>query len=171
MNDVHGDAGAWLEALRRNSGLALDPEGRWRYGTGFVENDRVSELFHQGLAVREDGEVTLTVGRMWAYVKCEGPALFVRAVRGRTFELLGGRTFEASADTVFGWGPDDRLYLWVDRAAGPARVLRAPHQALSVGLVGLEGTGGGLRCRLEGLEIPVQMLAAVPGPSSPAPAS
>lgn len=174
MNEVVEDPGAWLEALRRNSGLALDPEGRWRYGTGFVENERVAELFHAGLAVRPDGEVTLTVGRMWAYVKCEGPAFFVRSVRGRDVELLGGRTLALGAEAVFGWGPDERLYLWV-KDQPPAKVLRTPHQALVAGLeeVGGAARPGGARlvCRVGDLAIPVLRLSESPGPNTPPPAS
>lgn len=174
MNEVGEDPGAWLEALRRNSGLALDPEGRWRYGAGFVENERVAELFHAGLAVRPDGEVTLTVGKMWAYVKCEGPASFVRSVRGREVALLGGRTLELTADSVFGWGPDERLYLWVG-GGPPAKVLRTPHQALVAGLEEVREAdvgphAGALVCRVGDLAIPVVKLAQAPGPNTPAPA-
>lgn len=173
MNEVVEDPGAWLETLRRNSGLALDPEGRWRYGTGFVENERVAELFHAGLAVRPDGEVTLTVGRMWAYVKCEGPAFFVRSVRGREVELLGGAKWSLGAEAVFGWGPDERLYLWVG-GQPPAKVLRTPHQALVMGLeeVGVGALAGGARlvCRVGDLAIPVVKLIERPGPNTLAPA-
>lgn len=183
VNEAGEDPGAWLEALRRNSGLALDPEGRWRYGTGFVENERVAELFHAGLAVRPDGEVTLTVGKMWAYVKCEGPAFFVRSVRGREVALLGGGTRSLGVDAVFGWGPDERLYLWVG-GQPPAKVLRTPHQALVAGVyevgdvgevdetdVGSGSGSGRLVCRVGDLEIPVVKLAERPGPNTPRPAS
>lgn len=174
MNEVGEEPGAWLEALRRNSGLALDPEGRWRYGTGFVENERVAELFHAGLAVRPDGEVTLTVGRMWAYVKCEGPALFARAVRGREVELLGGRTLTLTERSVLGWGPDERLYLWAGGGEAPVKVLRTPHQALVAGLDELGGGAGTgdsrLVCRVGDLEIPVLRLAERPGPNTSPPA-
>lgn len=174
VNEVGEDPGAWLEALRRNSGLALDPEGRWRYGTGFVENERVAELFHAGVAVRPDGEVTLSVGKMWAYVKCEGPAFFARSVRGHEVALLGGRTLVLTAGSVFGWGPDERLYLW---AAGepPVKVLRAPHQVLVAGLEEVPEAGvgpgrGSLVCRVGDLAIPVVALERAPGPNTPAPA-
>jgi len=171
VNDVRDDAGAWLETLRRNSGLALDPEGRWRYGAGFVENERVAEMFHGGVVVRPDGEVTLTVGRMWAYVKCEGPARFVRGVRGRQLELLGGGALDLDTHSVAGWGPDDRLYLWVDEG-GPLKVLRAPHMAFVAQLETQpppEHDRLVLRCA--GLEIPVITIAQVPGPRGAAPSS
>lgn len=157
---------AWLEHLRRSSGLAIDPEGRWRYGTGFVENDRVAELFHAGVAVREDGEVTLTVGRMWAYVRCEGPARFVRAVRDGAFELLGGAKWPL-VGAVFGWGPDERLYVWTTDG-GPARVLRVPHQALIAGLE--EDPEGRLVLTVGDRAVPVVRLGTIPGAAAPRPA-
>jgi hypothetical protein len=191
----------WLEALRRNSGLALDAEGRWRYAAGFVENERVSEMFHQGVAVRPDGEVTLTVGKMWAYVKCEGPAFFVRAVKKagadgdaagplgaqypqhpqhavdpqhpqhpqqRVVELAGGREI-ALAGATFGWGPDERLYVWLQGVDGPALLLRTPHQGLLAGLE--EKTGGGLRLIAAGESFDVVRIPERPGPAAPRPGS
>jgi hypothetical protein len=164
------DAGAWLEALRRNSGLVLDAEGRWRYGAGFVENERVAELFHGGVAVRDDGEVTLSVGSMWAYVKCDGPARFVRAVRGARFELLGGAEVALEEVTAMGWGPDERLYLWAADTI-PLKVLRTPHQALVAHLEHVAGQDGvdRLVLRWQGRKIAVAMLAEVPGPRAAAP--
>ncbi len=131
----------WLEALRRKSGLALSREGVWLYHGRPVDNPRVQAMFHRGVAVRADGEVTLSVGRMWAYVESDGPVFFVRAVAGLdspepTVRLLGERVLplvpraEGAAATVAGWGPDERLYLWIDGLAGPAICLREAHQAL-----------------------------------------
>ena len=167
-----------LEALRRNSGLALDAEGRWRYASGFVENERVSEMFHRGVAVRRDGEVTLSVGKMWAYVKCEGPAFFVRAVRkagadgdkvvGAVVELAGGREV-ALAGATFGWGPDERLYVWLHGVDGPALLLRSAHQGLLAGLE--ESAGGGLRLIAGGESFEVARIPARPCPAAPRPGS
>ena len=172
----------WLEALRRNSGLALDAEGRWRFASGFVENERVAEMFHRGVAVREDGEVTLTVGHMWAYVKCDGPAFFVRAVRsssaegrasGPVVELAGGREVGLEGAT-FGWGPDERLYLWVqglNGVDGPALLLRTAHQALLAGLQDADesGEGEGLSLIVAGRSFEVVRIAQRPGPATPRP--
>lgn len=139
----------WLEALRRNSGLALSRDGVWTWGGRQVENPRVQDLFHQGVRVRDDGEVTLSVGRMWAYVESEGPIYFIRAVHslgssGASCRLLGGRVLpllsgvEGRPPTAAGWGPDERLYLWLAGLDGPAICLREAHQILSSRIVELE---------------------------------
>ena len=89
-----------LEALRRSSGLALTKEGVWTWGTGFVENPRVQTMFHAGVAVRDDGELTLSVGQMWAYIKAEVTAFFVRNVADGLVHLLGDRTLRGVDRTV-----------------------------------------------------------------------
>ncbi len=177
----------WLEALRRNSGLALDAEGRWHYASGFVENERVSEMFHRGVAVRPDGEVTLSVGKMWAYVKCEGPAFFVRSIRNAeadedegplpqhaqhpqhaVVELAGGRKV-GLAGATFGWGPDERLYVWLHGVDGPALLLRSAHQGLLAGLE--ESAGDGLCLIVAGTSFDVARIPERPGPAAPRPGS
>jgi hypothetical protein len=109
--------------------LSLDVDGRWHFGTRLVENERVQELFHAGVEVRPDGDVVLRVGKMWCYVKCSGPAFFIRRFdweRGEV-ELAGGRRLKCEPVRI-GWGPDDRLYLWLGSLPGPAICLRAAHQ-------------------------------------------
>jgi hypothetical protein len=178
VSNVHVEP-EWLEALRRNSGLALDEEGRWRFGAGFVENERVSELFSAGLAVREDGEVTVTVGAMWAYVRCAGPAFLVRTMRrdasgAVVFGLAGGRELGVDAIAGVGWGPDERLYLWLDGAAlgapgtgaRPALVSRVVHQAL---IAGLDDVDGRLTLAIAGRRFEVRRLSERPGPASALP--
>jgi len=139
-------------------------------------------MFHHGVVVSSDGEVTLHVGETWAYVSTPGPAFFVRAVLGLgeaapRVRLLGDRelalTGEASA--IAGWGPDQRLYLWLARLPGPAVCLREAHQALVERLV--EGVYGGslegasdLSIDLgRGRKMSVVMLTAIPSASAPAP--
>lgn len=168
----------WLEALRRNSGLSLTRDGVWMYGGRPVENPRVQSMFHRGVAVREDGEVTLSVGRMWAYVKTDGPAFFVRAVRDLSTGtpsagLLGEREVPLERVAAAGWGPDDRLYLWFAGLGGPrasatvAACLRDAHQALSERL---EEHGAGHALELGGdRRIPLAMLAAIPSADAPPP--
>jgi len=176
-----------LEALRRNSGLALTKEGSWTWGTGVVENPRVQAMFHQGVAVRADGEVTLSVGRMWAYVATEGPAFFVSGLRcgddvaGPTVELLGARALPifGHAPPVAGWGPDQRIYLWLHGLAGPAICLRSAHQAFAALLD--EGPAGlafvfrrpaqpGSGQRADDRRVPVVMLSEIPAAAAPRPA-
>lgn len=166
----------WLEALRRNSGLALTRDGEWRYGTRTVESSRVQAMFHRGVAVRDDGEVTLSVGQMWAYVKTDGPAFFVRAVNvgeahGPTLRLLGERVLPISEVVSAGWGPDDRLYLWLRGLAAqvlPAVCLREAHQAL---IARLEERERGHVLAFGDREIGVSMLPAIPSAAAPPPAN
>lgn len=200
--EVDEDRGAdaeppWLEAMRRKSGLALTADGQWTWGGHVAENTRVQALFHRGVAVRDDGEVTLHVGKMWTYVKCLGPAYFLRAVRiegGQGDRVLGrflGDRELALAGAVAGWGPDDRLYLWVDGLPGPAIALREAHQTLLDGVQ--EGPDGELAIvfprsagaadptegearalasasgAADDRAIPLKMLATIPGPRAPRP--
>ena len=170
----------WLEALRRNSGLSLTRDGVWMYGGQPVENPRVQAMFHRGVAVRDDGEATLSVGRMWAYVKTEGPAFFVRAVRGiaegaPVAALLGEREVPLERVKVAGWGPDDRLYLWFLRLDGKRAIataavcLREAHQTLCERI---EEDGAGYVLDLGGdRRTALVMLGAIPSASAPPPAA
>lgn len=166
-----------LEKLRRSSGLALTKEGVWTWGTGFVENPRVQTMFHAGVAVRDDGEVTLSVGHMWAYVKAEVTAFFIRSIGlgasaagdaapgdAGVVSLLGDRALPIAALRVAGWGPDERLYLWLDGLSGPAICLRDIHQRLinQMGDDGRELTVGDRR-------VPLVMLPTIPRANTPAP--
>ena len=112
-----------LEIMRRNSGIGLTADGVFTYEGRPLENPRVQALFHRGLAVREDGEVTLTVGHMWAYVAAEGVASFVRTLRedgdAARAELLSGEARDAREMTLAYAASDDRFYAWF--AGGRAR--------------------------------------------------
>lgn len=166
----------WLEALRRNSGLSLTRDGVWMYGALPVESPRVQAMFHQGVAVRDDGEVTLSVGRMWAYVKTDGPAFFVRAVIGldgrpAAMRLLGDREAPLASASIAGWGPDDRLYLWLSGLAPrevPAVCLREAHQVLAAHV---EERERGHVLALGDLTLPLVMLAEIPAAAAARPAS
>ena len=131
-----------LEALRRNSGLRLDREGRFYLHERPVENERVQALFHRSLRVRVDGEVTLHVGEQWAYVTCASAAHFVDALRiegGEVFVRYRHRDGEAHVDPYCAFGPDDRCYLWA-RVDGPPAILgRAAHGVLTTLLEEHEG--------------------------------
>ncbi|MFO0748710.1 MAG: hypothetical protein U1F43_24060 [Myxococcota bacterium] len=154
-----------LELLRRQSGVALGRDGVFTYRGRPVENERVQELFHAGIDVRDDGQVTLTVGRFMAYPDVEGVARFVRRVAwdaagGGSATLVGGR--EARFDRgAIAYGPDDRFYVWLDGLRGPAVLLREAHQVLA----------GRIADDPEGLGRALGWLPAIPGPASPRPTS
>lgn len=152
-----------LEALRHQSGVSLGDDGVFSYRGRSVENDRVQALFHRGIDVREDGKVTLTVGRFMAYPEVVGVARFVRTLAWQAdgsghATLAGGREIELAGVTI-GYASDDRFYLWFPGLRGPARALRDAHQALA-GRVGDDP---------EGLGQSVCWLAAIPRPDAPAP--
>ncbi|MCA9518166.1 MAG: hypothetical protein KC635_24680, partial [Myxococcales bacterium] len=118
---------AALEALRRNSGLSLSDEGVFSFHGSEVPNPRVQALFHRGLAVRDDGEVTLSIGGKWAYVAVATVARFVSGLAARAGQLEArflGDVIRAVAPDAFAIGPDDRVYAWFDGDPVPAKLLR-----------------------------------------------
>ena len=119
-----------LEALRRDSGLRVDRDGRFFFHERPVENTRVQGLFHRHLEVRADGEVTLTVGAQWAYVACETVASFVDALAvddGQlTARLRDGRRVVTPSPRL-GFAPDGRCYVWLGEGRPPAVLARAAH--------------------------------------------
>ncbi|MGM0575685.1 MAG: hypothetical protein ACQEXJ_08145 [Myxococcota bacterium] len=123
-----------LEALRRNSGLRVDAEGTFLYHGDRVPHPRVQDLFHRGLAVREDGDVTLTVGHMWAYVEVEAVARFVDHLEAGDGGLYVRTRIDEDVrrcpDPRLGFAPDGRFYLWEDEDTWPAVLTRKAHHEL-----------------------------------------
>jgi hypothetical protein len=155
-----------LEALRRDSGLRLDAEGRFFFHERPVENQRVQALFHRHLAVKSDGDVTLMVGEQWAYVVCETVAHFVDAMRWRD-GLLELR-FRHEADAVtgepwLGFDPRGRCYVWLDPSGPPAVLVRSAHQALASLL---EDRDGQMVLPLPSGPRVVRTLSQTPGPAA-----
>ena len=72
-----------LDALRRNSKLRIDKEGRWWLDRHLVENERVQTLFHKCLSKDDATErLMLTVGTQWAYVQTvDDTAWFISRVQ------------------------------------------------------------------------------------------
>lgn len=168
-----------LEALREASGIALSADGIFQYRGDRVPNDRVQDLFHRGLRVRQDGRVTLHVGRQWCYVDAAGVGRFVAGVRvvGEKLRLRmrPGEELElAPGSFVLGAAPDGRFYAWAPREAPPAVLLRGAHQQLA-GLLDVregaagEASGDVLILRVGDVEVPVLSLPEVPALTAPAP--
>ncbi len=156
-----------LERLRRNSGLRLDREGTFHFQDAPVPNPRVQRLFHEGLAVRDDGEVVLHVGEMWAYVGCDGVARFVDGVRffrdRLALRLRDGREVEADARHL-AIGPDERFYVWATVDGPPAVLSRPAHQQVAGRLTADDD--GRLLLELASGLVAIRALAAAPGPST-----
>ena len=153
-----------LEILRRNSGLSLDAHGNFFSAGQRVPNERVQRLFHEGLAIRETGDVTLTLGKVWAYVAAESVARFVtRLVRREgvlEIALIDGTRTNVEKPRVSA-GPDNRLYVWETPEAYPAVLLRSAHNALAEILEDRDGEIG-FQVGMEWVR--VGRLGAIPGP-------
>ena len=156
-----------LEALRRNSGLRLDSEGRFFFHDRPVENQRVQALFHRHLEVRDDGDVTLTVGTQWAYVDCETVAYFVDAMKWSEAGLEVRFRHQERAVVVepwLGFDPAGRCYLWATPNARPAILVRSAHQMLASLLEERDGT---MVLPLSGAPRAVATLVKSPHPAAP----
>lgn len=159
-----------LEALRRNSGIRLSWDGVFMYLESKVPNPRVQGMFHQGLSVRDDGEVVLHVGHMWCYVACEGVARFVDHIQldegGARLMVRSRHQAEAApveaAGLTLGAAPDERFYLWLEPGAPPAVVTR-PAASQLAGILELRGERAGLE--VGETWCPVVELARAPGPA------
>lgn len=132
-----------------------------------LENPRVRRMFHAGLAVRADGEVTLTVGRQWAYVRCEGVARFADALsvaEGRLTLRLRGEALVVCRAPAVAFGPDGRVCVWPAPEEPPVQLGRAAHAQLAELLV---DTAQGPALPLGDDTIEVRVLARSPGPADP----
>ena len=153
-----------LDFLRRHSGLSLSVEGVFTFQGQVVPNARVQALFHEGLEVRADGDVTLTVGDQWAFVSCDGVARFVDSLgvsHGGLYASLKGRGRSRCDDPVLAYAPDERFYLWTDATDIPAVLLRDAHQQLA-GLL-KDGGSGDLVLPLHQGELRVTTVSRAPG--------
>jgi len=123
-----------LEYLRRNSGLSLDSDGVFYSMGQKVPNDRVQQLFHDGISVLDSGDVTLTLGKVWAYVEPRTVARFVTAVKrdeaSLEISMINGVCSKVTNPRV-GMGPDNRFYLWEHENMHPAILLRRAHHELA----------------------------------------
>lgn len=153
-----------LDFLRRHSGLSLSVDGVFSFHGQVVPNARVQVLFHEGLQVRPNGEVTLTVGSQWAFVSCEGLARFVESIGvtgGELFVSLKGHGRAPCAEPALAYGPDERFYLWTGPAEPPAVLMRSAHQQLA-GLL-REDESGELVLPLDGSSVSVKTVSRRPG--------
>ena len=69
-----------LDAIRRNSRIQLDREGRFHHAGEAVEHPGVHRALCRGLSVRPDGEVIISIGTQWCYVAIDETAQFVTSV-------------------------------------------------------------------------------------------
>jgi len=162
-----------LEALRRNSGLTLGGEGVWRYHGSKVPHPRVQKLFHEGVEVRDDGEVVLHVGRLWCYVACDSVARFVDGIAfhadsgGFSARMKHGPVVAADVPPQLAFGPDERLYVWLP-GQEVACFTRGAHQEV-VGHLEPTDDDRGVELVIGSHRWPLPTLDEVPHPDAGAP--
>jgi hypothetical protein len=71
---------AQLDILRRNSGLAVDREGRVHHEGEVMSHARVADTFAHGLDLDDRGEAIVRIGSQWAYVLCDRTPFVVMRV-------------------------------------------------------------------------------------------
>jgi hypothetical protein len=158
-----------LEQLRRHSGLSLDRDGTFFFQGERVPNKRVQDAFHRGLALRPDGDVTLHLGNVWAYVSCVGVARFVTRLRRDdetlvvTYRCGSRRRVKAPCVAT---GPGDRIYLWEAGTLGPAILQRVAHDAIAGWL---EMSGDAFGFTLGRSWVDITRLPQAPGPAAEPP--
>jgi hypothetical protein len=95
---------AQLDILRRNSGLAVDREGRVHHQGEVMSHARVADTFAHGLDLDDRGEAIVRIGSQWAYVRCDRtPFVVVRAHLGDGVlraQLNTGEVLELPAMTL-----------------------------------------------------------------------
>ena len=129
-----------LEEIRRNSRIHLDRQGRFHHAGEAVEHPGVHRALCQGLAIREDGEVTLQIGEQWCYLTVEEPPQFVVSVRAAEagsphpgaweLTLLNGDVERLDPGTLFHVGDED-LYCMTTEGRACARFLRDAYHRLA----------------------------------------
>jgi hypothetical protein len=136
-----------LEALRSQSGLSIDDEGRFRHRGEPITHARTLEVLWSSLERREDGRYLVRIGRESGYVQVEDDAPY--AVRGVTLEPTGplahlsdGSVEPLDLATV-AVGADGVLRCRVKGRAHRARFTRAAQAALGEALVEDPSAPGG----------------------------
>jgi len=129
----------------RESSIVLSKEGRFFHDGAPVEHPGMHKAFASWLTRHpDDGRYILSNGYDWSYLTVEGPAYFVRAVRGvgdaLELELLDGRTLPLDPLALTA---DEDGNLWVRLPEGEqARFTAAAQLALSPWLAEKHGALG-----------------------------
>ena len=147
-----------LEALRAQSGLSIDLEGRFRHRGEPVTHERTLEVLWASLERLADGRYLVRIGRESGYVTVEDTPY---AVRGITFDAAGpqahlsDRSVEPLAAATLTLGGDGVLRCRVKGGQHPARFTRAAQATLGLALIEDPSAPGGYALDLAGTRHPV----------------
>jgi hypothetical protein len=149
---------AILEALRAQSGLSIDDEGRFRHRGELITHARTLEVLWSSLERLDDGRYLVRIGRESGYVRV-GDAPY--GVRGVTFEGTGvvAHLSDGSVEPLdlgtLALGADGVLRCRVKARAHRARFTRAAQVALGLALVEDSSAPGGYSLEAGGVHHPV----------------
>ncbi len=121
-----------LEALREQSGLRLDREGRFWHRDELVEHARTLVVLHRGLHRAPNGRWATRIGPEWGYVEVEDAALWLRRIEPEGASLraqLASGAWVVIEPSTLMLGASDALYARVDGER--ARLTRAAQLSLS----------------------------------------
>ena len=121
-----------LEAMREQSGLRLDREGRFWHRDGLVEHARTLAVLHQGLHRAPNGRWATRIGREWGYVEVEDAARWIRRIEpdgARLRAQLASGAWVTVDPASLALGADDALYARVEGER--ARLTRAAQASLA----------------------------------------
>jgi uncharacterized protein len=142
-----------LEALREQSGLSIDLEGRFRHRGELVTHARTLEVLWSSLERGPDGRYLVRIGRESGYVRVEDAPY---AVRGVTFEPDGARahlsdgTVEPLEASTLRVDAEGVLHCDVKGRLHRARFTRGAQVALGLALVEDPSAAGGYRLDVGG---------------------
>lgn len=144
-----GQEPEWLQALRENSRIRLDREGRFWHEDVLVEHPKVAALFHRGLGRAPDGRPTLTVGPTWCYIEAEDTLYLVRRaiceVQGERLASCLLRLDDGSEELLslergsLALDGEGVLHVRVKAGTEWARLIPEAHAALGRFVTGAEG--------------------------------
>ena len=142
-----------LEALREQSGLRLDREGRFWHRGGLVEHARTLAVLHQGLHRAPNGRWATRSGTEWGYLEVEDAALWLRRIEpdgARLRAQLASGAWVAVEPATLALGEGDALYARVEGER--ARLTRAAQLSLADFL---REEAGAFHLELGGLRHPI----------------
>jgi hypothetical protein len=148
-----------LEALREQSGLSIDLDGRFRHRGELVTHGRTLEALWSSLRPTDDGRYEVEIGRERAYVRVEDAPYAVRGIalepQGPVAHLSDGSAEPLDATTL-AVDAEGVLHARVKGGAHRARFTRSAQVALGLALVEDRDAPAGYALELAGERHPVR---------------